>query len=220
MDWLNPEPRTPKMRFRAMMESGLLVDEEADIIQTQVIAHKARASIRNRKPVPLYHQTEEGRRPTYRETLLVETGLERPPGEDSRYVLEDSRTLFEGLHSGAVEIDADSKLKSYGIQIVANVAAVIIFCGCAWLASLNVTEDNVRPADVHPVVAAMEEFEAQDDTGSEVLQSTSVDEDIDHGDTQTRIEDAAAQDEFGHGMVDGIPAPEPPDDTETEEPKQ
>ena len=79
-----------RIRFRAMMESGLLVDEEADIVQTQVIAHKARASIRNRNTVPLYYQTEEDRTPVWKENLLVETGLSPPPGMDSRYNLEDS----------------------------------------------------------------------------------------------------------------------------------
>ena len=193
MDWLNQEPSTPRMRLRAMMESGLLVDEEADVIQTQVIAHKARVSIRNRNPVPLYRQTAEGRSPTWAENLLVETGLERPPGQDSRYVLEDSQNLWKGLKNGAVEIDADSKIKSYGIQIVVNVAAVVIFAGCAWLASLNVTEDTVQT----PVPTAVAEASIED-KGDHVV------------DTQIDEEDAAAQDVFGHGLVDGIPASEPP----------
>ena len=56
MDWFRPNQNT-RIRFRAMMESGQLVDELADIVQTQVIAHKARASIGNRDAVPLYHHT-------------------------------------------------------------------------------------------------------------------------------------------------------------------
>ncbi len=207
MDWLKQQSRTPRIRLRAMMESGQMVDETADIIQTQVIAHGARASIRNRDPVPLYRQTEEGRPPTWSENLLVETGLARPPGQDSRYILEDSLNLFKGLRSGAVEVDADSKLKSYSMAIVVNVAAVLIFFACAWLAGQNVAGDKVQAAALPPptavataVVPAVVDAAAPEPPG-----------------TQTAVEDAAAQDDFGHGLVDGIPAPEPPG-TQTEEP--
>ena len=216
MDWLKRESSTPNIRLRAMMESGQLVDEMADIIQTQVIAHKARASIRNRDPVPLYRQTEEGRPPTWNESLLVETGLARPPGQDSRYVLEDSQNLFKGIRSGAVEIDADSKLKSHSMQILVNVAAVLIFFGCAWLAGLNHTGNTVQVAGPtsSTVVPAVEDAAAQDDFGDGLVDGIPAPE---PPGTQTEIEDAAAQDDFGHGFVDGIPAPEPPG-TQTEEP--
>ena len=50
VDWFQPN-KANRIRFRAMMESGQFVDEVADIVQTQVIAHKARASIRNRDAV-------------------------------------------------------------------------------------------------------------------------------------------------------------------------
>ena len=123
-----------RIRFRAMMESGLLVDEEADIVQTQVIAHKARASIRNRNTVPLYLQTEEDRSAVWKENLLVETGLSPPPGMDSRYNLEDARNLHAGIRSGAVEVDQDSPLKSHSVAIMVNVAAVVVFVVCGWLA--------------------------------------------------------------------------------------
>ena len=70
--WQPNKDKSNQIRFRAMMESGQLVDEVADIVQTQVIAPKARASIRNRDAVPLYHHTEEGRPPVWKENLLVE----------------------------------------------------------------------------------------------------------------------------------------------------
>ena len=144
MDWLQPNRKATRIRFRAMMESGTFVDEVADVVQTQVIAHKARASIRNRDAVPLYHHTEENRPPVWKENLLVETGLSPQPGMDSRYVLEDSLNLWKGIKTGAVEIDGESKIRTNSLAIVANVAAVIVFVACAWLAGLNVRPDAPR----------------------------------------------------------------------------
>ena len=138
MEWLQPKRKSTRIRFRAMMESGQLLDEVADIVQTQVIARKARASIRNRDAVPLYHHTEEDRPPVWQENLIVETGLSPPPGMDSRYVLEDSLNLWKGIKTGAVELDGESKVS---LAIVANVAAVVVFVACAWLAGLNVAPD-------------------------------------------------------------------------------
>ena len=57
MDWLNLQHKENRIRLVAMMESGQLVDEIAAIVQSQVMAQEARASIRNRDAVPLYHQT-------------------------------------------------------------------------------------------------------------------------------------------------------------------
>ena len=155
MDWFRPNQNT-RIRFRAMMESGQLVDELADIVQTQVIAHKARASIGNRDAVPLYHHTEENRPPVWRENLIVETGLSRPPGMDSRYVLEDSRNLWTGIRTGAVETDGDSKLNSNSLAIAVNVAAVIVFVVCGWLAGLNVAPDD-SPVEASKVDVVAEE---------------------------------------------------------------
>ena len=153
--------KSNKVRFRAMMESGLLVDEEAEIVQTQVIAHKARASIRNRPTVPLYHLTEEDRDPVWRENLIVETGLSPPPGTDSRYTLEDSHNLHVGIRSGAVEVNPDSLFKSNLFTIVMHVAAVIIFLVCGVLAG-----QNVQPAVV---------------TGNTTAQPEQVEERVTHG---------------------------------------
>ena len=111
-----------------MMESGHLVDEVADVVQTQVIAHQARASIRNREEVPLYVQTEEDRPPVWMENLLVETGLAEPPGTDSRYVSEDSKDLWKGIKTGAVTLDAESKVRTSLHQaglLAASILAVI-----------------------------------------------------------------------------------------------
>ena len=155
------------IRFRAMMESGLLVDEEADIVQTQVIAHKSRASIRNRNTVPLYHQTEEGRPPVWKENLLVETGLSLPPGMDSRYCLEDSQNLHAGIRSGAVEIDGDNPLKSHGLAIVVNITAVIVFVACAWLSGLN-THPDPPVAEAATKEAVEEQAESREETDERV----------------------------------------------------
>ncbi len=152
MRWFS-RSKPNRVRFRAMMESGLLIDEEADIVQTQVIAHKARASIRNRNTVPLYHQTEEGRSPVWKENLLVETGLSPLPGMDSRYNLQDSLNLFVGIRSGAVEVEGDSPLKSNGFAIIANVGAVIVFLACAWLAGLS--------SQVDPAASVTEQVEGR-----------------------------------------------------------
>ena len=46
------------------------------------------------------------------ENLLVETGLAEPPGTDSRYVSEDSKNLWKGIKTGAVTLDAESKVRT------------------------------------------------------------------------------------------------------------
>ena len=140
VDWRNllqPNRNTTSIRFRAMMESGQFVDEVADIVQTQVLAHGSRASIRNRDSVPLYFHTEEDRPPTWMENLLVETGLSPPPDTDSRYIMEDSRNLHKGIKTGAVELDPASQLQKNMLKILANVTAVVVFLGCLWYAGLG-----------------------------------------------------------------------------------
>ena len=148
MDWLNPRPKSRQVRLRAMMESGQLVDEVAEIVQTQVIAHKARASIRNRDPVPLYQLKEENRHPVWKENLLVETGLSPLPGMDSSYILEDSQNLWKGIRHGSVEIDGESKFRANLVAVVVNVAAVLIFFGFAWLSGIKVGADSQAEASV------------------------------------------------------------------------
>ena len=123
-----------------MMESGHLVDEVADVVQTQVIAHQARASIRNREEVPLYVQTEEDRPPVWMENLLVETGLAEPPGTDSRYVSEDSKNLWKGIKTGAVTLDAESKVRTSLHQaglLAASILAHISHINPAGLAAIS-----------------------------------------------------------------------------------
>lgn len=158
-------PRRDKpnqVRFRAMMESGELIDEQADIVQTQVIAHRARASIRNRDAVPLYMQTEEGRPPVWRENLIVETGYAQPPGSDSRYVLEDSQNLLTGIRSGAVDIDPESKVRANIVQIIANIAGALIFCGALWYAGLSLqAQDAPRAVEESAVVEQVGANEAE-----------------------------------------------------------
>ena len=138
MDWFKSQRKNTRIRFRAMMESGQLVDEFADIVQTQVIAHGARSSLRNRDAVPLYLHTEENRPPVWKENLIVETGLAPPPGMDTRYVQADSLNLWKGIKTGAVEIDGESKMRTNILVLTANAAAVVVFVVCGWLAGLNI----------------------------------------------------------------------------------
>ena len=151
--WQPNKDKSNQTRFRAMMESGQLVDEVADIVQTQVIAPKARASIRNRDAVPLYHHTEEGRPPVWKENLLVETGMSPPPGMDSRYVLEDSLNLWKGIKTGAVEPPGlESALKRGSMAIALNVAAVIVFVVCGWVVSTSTSPAPEAPTVNEEVV--------------------------------------------------------------------
>ena len=120
-----------------MMESGHLVDEVADVVQTQVIAHQARASIRNREEVPLYVH-EEDRPPVCMENLLVETGLAEPPGTDSRYVSEDSKNLWKGIKTGAVTLDAESKVRTSLHQAGLLAASILVVLACAWVSGQNI----------------------------------------------------------------------------------
>ena len=126
-----------QVRVRIMLESGRLVDEVADVIQTQVIADKARASFRSRPEVALYLQMAENTSPVWRENLLVETGTATPPGTDSRYVLQDSLNLFKALRSRVVEPLGGLRLENKHVQIAVVVAAIFVFLVCGWLASIN-----------------------------------------------------------------------------------
>ena len=138
MDWLKPRQKPNRNRLVMMMESGHLVDEVADVVQTQVIAHQARASIRNREEVPLYVQTEEDRPPVWMENLLVETGLAEPPGTDSRYVSEDSKNLWKGIKTGAVTLDAESKVRTSLHQAGLLAASILVVLACAWVSGQNI----------------------------------------------------------------------------------
>ena len=143
-----------RIRFRAMMESGALVDEMADVIQTQVVAQKATASIRNRDGVGRYLQTEEGRPPVWVENVLVETGQANPPGTESRHVLEDSLNLWLGYKTGTVDSSGGAALSNKHVGVAALVGGVLVFFVCAWLASFNLAEPSIveekdNVADTH-----------------------------------------------------------------------
>ena len=137
-----------------MTESGQLVDEVADVVQTQVIAHKSRASIRNREQVPLYVQTEEDRPPVLMDNLLVETGLAEPPGTDSRYVNEDSKNLFKGILTGAVELDPESELRTTVLQGGLLAASILVVLACAWVSGQNIAAKADAAARAAAVVEA------------------------------------------------------------------
>ena len=134
---LKPQQSEDRVRIRLMMESGRLIDEEADVVQTQVIAQKARAAIRNRDAVPLYRQLGEDQEPSWSENLLVETGLSPPPLSDSRYVLQDSKNLFKGIRGGVVSLSGGWSLSNKHLAFLANVCGVIFILVAAWLATYN-----------------------------------------------------------------------------------
>ena len=140
------------VRFRAMMESGVLVDEVAEVVQTQVIAQKARASVRNRDAVPLYNHFEEGRPPVWSENLLVETGISPPPGMDSRYILEDSLNLWKGIKTGSTKLGSTFQLGNKHIAILVNCIAGVVFLACAWISSFNYAEVDLVEAEPPPIV--------------------------------------------------------------------
>ena len=131
--WMSGRQEGERVRVRVMMESGQLVDEVADIVQTQVIAHKARLSFRNRDAVPLYEHREENHPPSWRENLQVETGLAPPPGNDSRFILEDSLNLFNGIRTGAVEVDPESKFRANALSFAAVGASVLVLIIAGWV---------------------------------------------------------------------------------------
>ena len=161
------------VRFRAMMESGGLVDEMAQIVSTQLILHASRASIRNRAPVPLYHVVGERRQPAWQENLVLETGLSPNPSADSRYCLEDSFNLHKGIRNGSVALRGDGMLQSRAVAIAANVAALLAMIALLWFASLSFdpgpTESppdtqtgEVQNEMVDPVAAEADEARAAD----------------------------------------------------------
>ena len=133
-DWLHlrPSQSDVKIRVRAMMANAF-VDEYADVVQTQVIAQKARISLRNRAGVPLYHQIGEDRGPTWAENLIVETGLAEAPGMDSRYVLQDSRNLWSGIRYNVTPLHGGFNLTNKHLGIAAMVFGAVCFLAFAWL---------------------------------------------------------------------------------------
>ena len=140
MQWLRPKQNQSKVRFVAMMESGVLIDETADVVQTQVIAQKARASIRNRDAVPIYYQLEEDAPPVWKENAIIETGLAQPPGTQSRHVIEDSHNLWMGYETGTVDSGTGWNLETKHVGLIALGVSVLLFISFAWLTSLNLSD--------------------------------------------------------------------------------
>ena len=139
MQWLRPKQNPNKVRFIAMMESGVLIDEIADVVQTQVIAQKAKASIRNRDAVPIYHQLEEDAPPVWKENAIVESGLANPPGTESRHVIDDSHNLWMGYQTGTVD-SGGWNLEARHLGIIALGVSVLIFMIFGWLTSMNLSD--------------------------------------------------------------------------------
>ena len=140
MQWLRPKQNQSKVRFVAMMESGVLIDETADVVQTQVIAQKARASIRNRDAVPIYYQLEGDAPPVWKENAIIETGLAQPPGTQSRHVIEDSHNLWMGYETGTVDSGTGWNLETKHVGLIALGVSVLLFLLFAWLTSLNLSD--------------------------------------------------------------------------------
>ena len=151
MQLFRPKQNQDKVRFIAMMESGVLVDETADIVQTQVIAHKAKSSIRNRDAVPVYYQLEEDAPPVWKENAIIETGVSAPPGMESRHVLEDAPNLWMGYQTGTVDSGRFS-LEGKHLGLIALGASVVVFVIMAWLTSLSLS-DPVEVATDGEVIA-------------------------------------------------------------------
>ena len=165
--WLRPAQKATKVRFIAMMESGELVDEMADVVQTQVIVNRARASIRNRDAAALHYQLEEDAAPVWRENAIVETGLSNPPGMESRHVIEDAHNLWMGYQTGTVD-SGGIRLETKHLGIIALAASVVVFMVMAWLTSLNLTPQEVAASGepkVESVGVAAAEDEADNSHG-------------------------------------------------------
>ena len=143
-----------QLRLIAMMESGQLVDELADVTQTQVNARTAEAAVRNREAAPLYRQTQEGSPPAFYGRAIVETGYERDPDHDSQYVNDDLPVLFEGIRTGAVEAVRDKNMQKNAMVIVTNICGVIALIGLLWLAGRNIAANAER--DLTAVAADQE----------------------------------------------------------------
>lgn len=126
-----------KVRFIAMMESGALVDEMADVMQTQVIAPRARASVRNRAAVPVYDLVRENSPPVFRENAIIESGMAMPPGLDSRFCLADSYNLFHGIKSGAVDVGLAGFWQQKWMLVAMYVAAIFVFVACMWYVGIR-----------------------------------------------------------------------------------
>ena len=146
MQWLSLQPKaSSSVRFRAMLESGRLLDEIAVIVQSQVIADKGGASVRNRKTIPLYHL--RGDYLQHHENMILETGQERSPLMDSRYILEDSINLYKGIRHRSEELLPDSPMRSVAMKVASIAGAVIVFLAMIWLAAtLNAGPDAVAAA--------------------------------------------------------------------------
>ena len=140
------------VRFRAMMQSGERVDTTAQVVQTPVIVHEARASIEDRAPVPLYHVVGELRQAAHRENIIIETGLAPAPTADSKYCLEDSHHLHQGIRNGSVQLRGDSILSSRAVAIASNFAGLIAMVALLWYSA--VISGDPSPPEPPPQVQA------------------------------------------------------------------
>ena len=132
-----------RVRFVAMPESGDLIDEVAEVTQTQVNAPKSRASVRTRKPVPLYHLVRDRRPPVWQANIYAESGLGVRPTRDSQYCVDDADDLVDGIRTGAVEVDKDSPVESNKVAIIALAISAAIFVLCGLVAIRNNASESL-----------------------------------------------------------------------------
>ena len=145
MSWFKGKDER-RVRFIAMLESGQLYDGHAITMQTQVIADEVHASIRNRKPVPIYYHREEGSPPVWGESAHIESGLARPPGDDARYLLSDALHLWKAFKSGIESYTGGWSLSNKHLALASYVVAGLFVLCCLYLTSLNLRPES--PPDV------------------------------------------------------------------------
>ena len=132
MQWLKSKQQKHNVRLLAAMEAGELIDERALIYQTQVGAHEAGISIRNREPVGLYHLVRERTPLVHVDEVVVETGLAIPMGYDTRYINKDSQSLWYAVFKKTTDMASTWSLTNNHLALAINIAAFFIFLAFAW----------------------------------------------------------------------------------------
>ena len=151
MGWFKLKSDNKQVRFIAMLESGKMYDGHAITMQTQVIVEEVNASIRNRKPVPIYYHRAEDNVPVWGESAHIETGLSVPPGYDGRYWLSDALHLWKAFKSGIETYTGGWSLSNKHLALASYVVAGLVVLCCMYLTGLN-----LRPEEAPPNPASQE----------------------------------------------------------------
>ena len=162
-------PRADQVRFRTVLESGALVNEIADVIETQIVASESQVSLRHPGEIAFYKVVGEGRL-KYDGSGAMDTGHAPIPGTDSRYCNEDMEDLHKGIKLGTLMLNAPSLLMSNKLTTIHYIAAILVFAVCAWGSGIFSSED--KPVTAATVVAAQAEpTEGDDRVAVEVVES-------------------------------------------------